>query len=131
MKSRLFLATCLIFFAAGAIFFEIFYLKNISDNFSSQLNNILDHLSKENFEDAFLLYENFEQNFFESENMLSVFIHDKAVDEIRDVIYETNAYFERRAEYFEIEDIVRNLENIKMKICDIYESMLPNIKNLM
>ena len=131
MKSRLILAVCLIFFAACAIFFEIFYLKNTSDNFSSQLNNILDLLSKEDYGDAFSLYEIFEQDFFENENILSVFIHDKAVDEIRDMIYESNAYLKKQTEYFEIEDIVRNLENIKMKIRDIYESMIPNIKNLM
>ena len=63
--------------------------------------------------------------------MLSVFIHDKAVDEIRDIIYNTNLFLKKQNEYFETEDVLRNLENIKIKIRDIYESMIPDIRNLM
>lgn len=131
MRFRIVLAVSLMVLAICVIVYEIVYLKYTSDNFSDQLNNIIEHLTNEDYQNAVLLFESFQKDFFESENMLSVFIHDKAVDEIRDIIYNTNLFLKKQNEYFETEDVLRNLENIKVKIRDIYESMIPDIRNLM
>ena len=131
MKGRLVLAVFLILLAIGAISYEIGYLKSSSDKFTSQLDKVIDFLSLEEYNDAFTLYKSFVEDFFDCESILSVFIHDKAVDEIRDIIYETNAYFEKQQEHLKIDEIIRNLENIKMKIKDMYESMIPDMENLM
>lgn len=131
MRFRIVLAVSLMVLAVCVIVYEIVYLKNTSDNFSDQLNNIIEHLTNEDYQNAVLLFESFQKDFFESENMLSVFIHDKAVDEIRDIIYNTNLFLKKQNEYFETEDVLRNLENIKVKIRDIYESMIPDVRNLM
>lgn len=131
MKFRIVLAVSLMVLAVCVIVYEIVYLKYTSDNFSDQLNNIIEHLTNEDYQNAVLSFESFQKDFFESENMLSVFIHDKAVDEIRDIIYNTNLFLKKQNEYFETEDVLRNLENIKVKIRDIYESMIPDIRNLM
>ncbi|MBE6896546.1 MAG: DUF4363 family protein [Ruminococcaceae bacterium] len=131
MRFRIVLAVSLMVLAVCVIVYEIVYLKNTSDIFSDQLNNIIEHLTNEDYQNAVLLFESFQKDFFESENMLSVFIHDKAVDEIRNIIYNTNLFLKKQNEYFETEDVLRNLENIKVKIRDIYESMIPDIRNLM
>ena len=131
MRFRIVLAVSLMVLAVCVIVYEIVYLKYTSDNFSDQLNNIIEHLTNEDYQNAVLLFESFQKDFFESENMLSVFIHDKAVDEIRDIIYNTNLFLKKQNEYFETEDVLRNLENIKVKIRDIYESMIPDVRNLM
>ena len=131
MRFRIVLAVSLMVLAVCVIVYEIVYLKYTSDNFSDQLNNIIEHLTHEDYQNAVLSFESFQKDFFESENMLSVFIHDKAVDEIRDIIYNTNLFLKKQNEYFETEDVLRNLENIKVKIRDIYESMIPDVRNLM
>ena len=131
MRFRIVLAVSLMVLAVCVIVYEIVYLKYTSDNFSDQLNNIIEHLTNEDYQNAVLSFESFQKDFFESENMLSVFIHDKAVDEIRDIIYNTNLFLKKQNEYFETEDVLRNLENIKVKIRDIYESMIPDVRNLM
>ena len=131
MRFRIVLAVSLMVLAVCVIVYEIVYLKYTSDNFSDQLNNIIEHLTNEDYQNAVLSFESFQKDFFESENMLSVFIHDKAVDEIRDIIYNTNLFLKNQNEYFEAEDVLRNLENITVKIRDIYESMIPDVRNLM
>ncbi len=133
MKSRIILAVVLVVLASVAITVELIYLKKTSDALCKSIDRITESISKESFEEALSLYKDFSDEFIRKENTISVFIHDKAVDEIRDLIYETDAYFLKRntSEFFENEDLIRNLEKIKIKIHDIYVSMIPDLKNLM
>lgn len=133
MKSRIILAVVLVLLASVAITVELIYLKKTSDALCKSIDRITESISKESFEEALSLYKDFSDEFIRKENTISVFIHDKAVDEIRDLIYETDAYFLKRntSEFFENEDLIRNLEKIKIKIHDIYVSMIPDLKNLM
>lgn len=133
MKSRIILAVVLVLLASVAITVELIYLKKTSDALCKSIDRITESVSKESFEEALSLYKDFSDEFIRKENTISVFIHDKAVDEIRDLIYETDAYFLKRntSEFFENEDLIRNLEKIKIKIHDIYVSMIPDLKNLM
>ena len=133
MKSRIILAVVLVVLASVAITVELIYLKKTSDALCKSIDRITESISKESFEEALSLYKDFSDEFIRKENTISVFIHDKAVDEIRDLIYETDAYFLKinTSEFFENEDLIRNLEKIKIKIHDIYVSMIPDLKNLM
>lgn len=133
MKSRIILAVVLVLLASVAITVELIYLKKTADVLCESIDRITDSISKESYDEALSLYKDFSEDFTRKENTISVFIHDKAVDEIRDLIYETDAYFLKRntSEFFENEDLIRNLEKIKIKIHDIYVSMIPDLKNLM
>lgn len=133
MKKRIVLALGLVVIAIAAISVELIYLKKISESLSYRIDYIIELMSQERFDEALLEYEKFTEVYFENENIISVFVPDEAIDDIRSIIYETSDYFseEETADLFEGEDIVRNLEKIKIKIRDIYFSMLPNVKNLM
>ena len=133
MKWRLVLAFVLLGVAVSATAAELIYLKNISETFTAQLNFAADLLSEKRFEESFSAYKEFSEAFIKSENTISIFLHDKVVDEIRDILYETDAYFSKgeTSEFFEFGDLIRNLEEIKVKIRAIYVSMLPDLKNLM
>jgi len=133
MKGKLILAFILLGVAVLAIVTELVYLKKVSDAFSYQLEQAIDLLSDKRLDESFSVYKDFSEKFLEQEKIISIFVHDKYVDEIRDIIYETDAYFlkEETSDFFEYEDLIRNIEKIKIKIHDIYESMIPDLKNLM
>ena len=62
MRFRIVLAVSLMVLAVCVIVYEIVYLKYTSDNFSDQLNNIIEHLTNEDYQNAVLLFESFQKD---------------------------------------------------------------------
>jgi len=127
MKNRFIIAIILILIVILTLIFEFIYIKNVSDRLSKELISANDLLSENDIDKANEIFEQFKNEYFGNERLISVFTHDSVIEDIHALVDEADGLF-KTGETGEIGGI---LENLNGKIRDLYLSMLPNVRNLM
>lgn len=127
MNAKLITALILLCLSVGGVFLEFYFVNNTANELSAALAELDEYIAKDDFSTAEESFKSFTDKYSEKEKVLSVFLHDDAIDNIHTLLNRIEGLIALQIK----DEIITEIEALGEEIDDLLESIMPNLRNIM